>query len=76
MEEKSGKLFVNSPNALEGNEISKCDTSSAKYQSEEAGLVDVLGSEEEILAQMRLLISVCCLPTTKTILPMKTALMI
>ena len=57
MEEKSGKLFVNSPNALEGNEISKCDTSSAKYQSEEAGLVDVLGSEEEILAQMRLLIS-------------------
>ena len=53
MEEKSGKLFVNSPNALEGNEISKCDTSSAKYQSEEAGLVDVLGSEDEILAQMR-----------------------
>lgn len=57
MEEKSGKLFVNSPNALEGNEISKCDTSSAKYQSEEAGLVDVLGSEDEILAQMRLLVS-------------------
>ncbi len=53
-EEKNGKLFVNSPNALDGNEISKCDTSSAKYQSEEAGLVDVLGSEEEILAQMRL----------------------
>ena len=57
MEEKNGKLFVNSPNALAGNEISKCDTSSAKYQSEESGLVDVAGSEEEIIAQMRELIS-------------------
>ena len=57
MEEKNGKLFVNSPNALAGNEISKCDTSSAKYQSEESGMVDVAGSEEEIIAQMRELIS-------------------
>ena len=40
MEEKEGRLFVNSPNALEGNEISKCDTSSARYQSSTAGLVD------------------------------------
>lgn len=45
------------PNALEGNEISKCDTSSAAYQSENAGLVDVLGSEEEIFTQMRELVS-------------------
>ncbi|HIZ66304.1 MAG TPA: carboxyl transferase [Candidatus Blautia pullicola] len=57
MEEKKGRLFVNAPNALEGNEISKCDTSSAAYQSQNAGLVDVLGSEEEILAQMRELVS-------------------
>ena len=48
---------MNAPNALEGNEISKCDTSSAAYQSENAGLVDVLGSEEEIFTQMRELIS-------------------
>ena len=34
MEEKKAKLFVNSPNALDGNEISKCDTSSAKNQIE------------------------------------------
>ena len=27
-----------SPNALAGNEISRCDTSAAKYQSETAGL--------------------------------------
>ncbi len=37
---------MNSPNALAGNEISKCDTSSADYQSEVAGLVDGVGSED------------------------------
>ncbi len=60
MESKDGKLFVNSPNALEGNEISKCDTSSAQYQSETAGLVDGIGTEEEILGQIRSL--VCMIP--------------
>ena len=29
MEDKKGKLFVNSPNALAGNEVSKCNTASA-----------------------------------------------
>lgn len=57
MEANKGRLFVNAPNALEGNEISKCDTSSAAYQSEHAGLVDVMGSEEDILVQMRELVS-------------------
>lgn len=57
MEANKGRLFVNAPNALEGNEISKCDTSSAAYQSEHAGLVDVMGSEDDILAQMRELVS-------------------
>ena len=57
MEEKKAKLFVNSPNALEGNEISKCDTSSAAYQSEETGLVDAVGDEASILAQIRQLVS-------------------
>ena len=60
MEEKEGKLFVNSPNALEGNEISRCDTSSAQYQSATAGLVDGTGTEEEILGQIRSLI--CMIP--------------
>ncbi len=32
MEEKKAKLFVNSPNALEGNRIEKCDTSRAEIQ--------------------------------------------
>lgn len=39
MEDTSAKLFVNSPNALEGNYKAKCDTSSAKFQAEESGLV-------------------------------------
>ena len=60
MENKEGKLFVNSPNALEGNIDSKCDTASAEYQSKTAGLVDVTGTEEEILGQIRSLI--CMLP--------------
>lgn len=58
MESKSAKLFVNSPNALDGNEISKCDTSSAKFQSECAGLVDFTGTEEEILAGIRELVNI------------------
>ena len=60
MEAKDGKLFVNSSNALEGNEISKCNTASAEYQSKTAGLVDGIGAEAEILGQIRDL--VCMLP--------------
>lgn len=60
MESKNAKLFVNSPNALEGNEISKCDTSTAEYQSKTAGLVDGIGTEEEVLEQIRTLI--CMIP--------------
>ena len=58
MEEKSGKLFVNSPNTLDGNYKEKCDTSSAKFQSEETGMVDFCGTEEEVLDQIRSLISI------------------
>lgn len=57
MEEK-GKLFVNSPNALSGNDDSKCDTASADFQSRECGLADVVGTEEEILEKMRTLVSI------------------
>ena len=39
--------FVNSPNAIDGNEISRCDTSSAAFQSEEAGIVDVVAGEAD-----------------------------
>ena len=60
MEEKNGKLFLNSPNAIVGNEISKCNTSSAEFQSENTGLVDATGTEEEIIEEIRAL--VCMLP--------------
>ena len=60
MEDKKAKLFVNSPNALDGNNVSKCDTASAKFQSKETGLVDASGSEEEVLNQIREL--VCMIP--------------
>lgn len=60
MEAKKAKLFVNAPNALDGNEISKCDTSAAAFQSEEAGIVDVVADEAAILDQIREL--VCMLP--------------
>ena len=57
MEEKKAKLFVNAPNALDGNEISKCDTSAAAFQSEEAGIVDVVADEASILAKIRELVA-------------------
>ncbi len=54
------KLFINSPNAIDGNRIDKCDTSSAAFQSSETGTIDGIGTEDEILAQIRQLI--CILP--------------
>lgn len=57
MENTNGKLFVNSPNAIAGSDISKCDTSSAEFQSKEAGLVDYRGSEEEVSAGIRTLVT-------------------
>ena len=52
MEEKSGRLFVNAPNAIDGNYKEKCDTSSAEFQARESGLAD------SILSQIRSLVSI------------------
>lgn len=57
MEEKDAKLFVNAPNTLDGNSTAKCDTASAKFQSEEAGIVDFVGAEAELFGQIRDLVS-------------------
>ena len=57
MEESKAKLFVNAPNALDGNEISRCNTASAKFQSEEAGIVDVVADEATVLSEIRALVS-------------------
>lgn len=51
------KLFINTPNTLDGNVDTKCDTASAKYQAK-TGVADFTGSEAEVLAGIRQLISV------------------
>ncbi|MCH5266121.1 MAG: carboxyl transferase [Lachnospiraceae bacterium] len=57
MDAEKGQLFVNSPNALAGNRIEKCDTSKASFQAE-AGNVDIVcQSETEVLENIRTLIS-------------------
>lgn len=58
MEEKKAKLFVNAPNAIDGNRVEKCDTSNAAFQSEETGLVDFSGDEDKILSEIRTLVSI------------------
>lgn len=58
MEEKNARLFVNSPNAITGNRIEKLDTSSADFQSREAGLVDFTGDEDAVLSGVRSLLSI------------------
>ncbi len=55
MEGTKAKLFVNSPNALGGNNVEKNNTASAAFQSE-AGNVDFTGTEDEILTQIRTLV--------------------
>ncbi len=61
MEGKDARLFVNSPNALAGNNKDKNDTSKAAYQAK-TGLVDYVGqTEEEVIAKIRDLIAI--LPT-------------
>ncbi|MBQ4530380.1 MAG: carboxyl transferase [Lachnospiraceae bacterium] len=57
MEEKNAKLFVNTPNALAGNNAGKCDTASAKFQGEICGNVDFVAEEATLLAQIRELIA-------------------
>lgn len=56
MDQANGKLFVNSPNAIAGNRVEKCDTSDAAFQAE-AGNVDlVCENENEVFTKIRELI--------------------
>lgn len=56
IEKSKGRMFLNSPNAIDGNRVDKCDTAAAKFQSEENGCIDAVGSEDDILGQIRELI--------------------
>lgn len=55
---ENGHLFVNTPNALDGNYKEKLDTSSAEYHSEKTGLADMVGTDEEVTGFVRTLISI------------------
>lgn len=50
-------MFINSPDAIPGNTVEKCNTSDAKFQSKENGCIDMTGSEEDILAAIRRLVT-------------------
>ncbi|MBQ7677476.1 MAG: carboxyl transferase, partial [Lachnospiraceae bacterium] len=50
--------FMNAPDAITGNTKATLDTSCAQFQFEEAGSVDGIGSEVEVLVQIRQLISI------------------
>ena len=52
MEGSKAKLFVNSPNALDGNYKEKCDTAAADFQSKEAGIVDVTNRRSHLQCQI------------------------
>lgn len=58
MEQNTGKLFVNSPNTLEGNYTDKLDTASADFQKT-ASVVDVIcDGEAEVFENVRNLVSI------------------
>ena len=58
MDSVNGKMFVNSPNAIAGNTVEKCDTAAAAFQAE-AGNVDfVCEGEADVLAQIRGLVQI------------------
>ena len=53
MEVVISQLFVNSPKAITENRKEICDNASAKFQSEEAGNVDFVGTEAEVIEGIR-----------------------
>lgn len=56
LEEKKGRVFVNSPNALKGNEVSRCDTAAPSFRSEKTADIDVVADEQTIYAEIRELV--------------------
>ena len=57
MESGKGKLFLNSPNAVKDNYEEKCDTAGAAFQSAKTGVCDFAGTEDEVLDELRKLVS-------------------
>ena len=57
VEKSKARMFINSPDSIPGNNREICDTASAAYQYGEAN-ADFIGTEAEIFAGMRDLLSV------------------
>lgn len=58
MSKKDAKLFVNSPNALDGNYTAKCDTATADFQAV-AGVIDLVCEDDaSVLEKIRDLITI------------------
>ena len=53
----AGIRLQEATDALEGNNTDKCDTAAADFQSKETGVIDGVGTEDEILGQIRSLVS-------------------
>ncbi len=56
MEKTNGRLFVNAPDAIVGNNVDKLDNTSADYQLKN-GNIDFAGTEAEVTAELRTLLS-------------------
>jgi acetyl-CoA carboxylase carboxyltransferase component len=56
--QNNGKLFVNSPNVVEGNFTEKCDTADAKYQAEAGNIDFVCEDDQAVLEKIRELITI------------------
>lgn len=57
VEESKGRMFINSPDAIKGNRIEACDTASADFQGQNNGCIDGIGTEDDIIADIRALVS-------------------
>ena len=51
--ENNAKYFVSAPNTVDGNNAAKCDTASAEFKSAKSGVIDAVGTEEEIIEMIR-----------------------
>ncbi len=55
---EDGSLFLHTPDCIAGNRKEVCDTSGAAFRYKEAGSVDMVGTEDEVLMAMRSLAGV------------------
>lgn len=53
-----GSVFLNSPDAIPGNSVDACDSSSPEFALKKSGIADCTGTEEELTAKIRDLVSI------------------